>query len=239
MPLMIRHSSSILLSFLLHIAIIFFVVFLYKSIPEKKEHSEKRVKIILCNVIDEPIIEKKEKREKKETKTEKKKATKKKIIKKKEVIKKEIRKPKPVIENILKEEPKTTIIEKPIVIPQERNTTIVTKKEPTPTPKKSHKQYKKRIQKDYLNEHVQAITQLLKENLYYPRVARKRGVVGEVLIRFTLATDATVHSITVVSSEHKILSRAAIQTIENVAQDFPQPQEELILTLPIEYRLRR
>jgi protein TonB len=90
---------------------------------------------------------------------------------------------------------------------------------------------------EYLQEHIAAIKKLLEENLYYPRSARKRGITGEVLVKFKLSPDASVAYIRVLSSPSEILSRGAVQTIENVSAKFPKPKKALVLEVPISYRL--
>jgi len=94
-------------------------------------------------------------------------------------------------------------------------------------------------EKKYMNNHIEEIAQLISENLYYPRRARKRGLVGEVLVQFSLSSDGSVHAVQIISSKHAILSRAAIKTIENLSGEFPKPQEELELRLPIVYTLSK
>lgn len=91
---------------------------------------------------------------------------------------------------------------------------------------------------DYLSLHVNEIVALLKENLYYPRRARKRGIEGIVTVKFTLSTDAKVSKIEVLKSDYDILSRAAIETIENLEGELPKPSKELTLTIPINYDLK-
>ncbi len=90
-----------------------------------------------------------------------------------------------------------------------------------------------------MQEHIAKIIQLLQENLYYPRRARKNGTIGQVTVRFKLSTNAVAHSIEVLSSKSEILSRAAIKTIENLSGEFPKPEEELILHVPINYSLKK
>ena len=94
-------------------------------------------------------------------------------------------------------------------------------------------------EQQYMDEHIKKIVRLLSENLYYPRSARKRGIVGEVVVKFSLALDATVSSVEIISSKSEILSRAAIKTIEDLSGDFPKPHEELILHVPIKYKLKK
>ncbi|WP_324171081.1 energy transducer TonB [Sulfurimonas sp.] len=95
----------------------------------------------------------------------------------------------------------------------------------------------KRVKNDYLQKHIAEIQRLLQENLYYPRRAREREIVGEVRIEFTLSTDAKAHSIKVISSNSEILSRAAVKTIEDLSGKFPKPKEELTITVPMTYSL--
>ncbi|OHD95615.1 MAG: hypothetical protein A2019_04780 [Sulfurimonas sp. GWF2_37_8] len=91
----------------------------------------------------------------------------------------------------------------------------------------------------YLQEHLTLIKQLLEENLYYPRSARKKGITGEVIVKFKLMRDARVEYIKVVKSPNDVLSRGAIETIENIASKFPKPENDLILTVPIFYDLNK
>ena len=86
---------------------------------------------------------------------------------------------------------------------------------------------------------IAKIVKLLQDNLYYPRSARKRGAVGEVVVKFKLLKDATVEYVEIVSSKSAILSRAAKKTIMNLSGEFPKPKEELIIKIPINYSLKR
>ena len=90
---------------------------------------------------------------------------------------------------------------------------------------------------EYAQLHINEIATLIKENLYYPRRARKRGIEGEVRVRFTLQEDATITNIEILSSQSEILSRAAKQTLENLSKKLPKPDEVLTLTVPIKYSL--
>ncbi len=89
----------------------------------------------------------------------------------------------------------------------------------------------------YINRHLAEIVQLLQENLYYPRRARKQGVEGKVVVKFTLTQDAEVIDSKILSSSDEILSRGALRTLENLSGEFPKPDEKLILTVPISYSL--
>ncbi|WP_304546525.1 energy transducer TonB [Sulfurimonas microaerophilic] len=91
---------------------------------------------------------------------------------------------------------------------------------------------------DYISLHLEEIVSLLKENLYYPRRARKQGLEGIVKIKFTLSTNGDISNIEVLNSDYEILSRAARETIENLDKKLPKPDEELTLTIPIDYDLK-
>jgi len=93
-------------------------------------------------------------------------------------------------------------------------------------------------QEEYVEENLAKIIELLQENLYYPRRARKRGVQGEVVVSFKLSTSAEVSDVKIVSSQSDILSRGAIRTIENLSFKFPKPKENLDLSVPIYYKLQ-
>ena len=102
------------------------------------------------------------------------------------------------------------------------------------------KQEKKKVkspEEAYIEEHLAEIVALLQENIYYPRRARKRGIEGKVLIRFTLSKNAEVSEIHVLSSKSDILSRGAIKTIENIEDKLPKPKQKLTFNVPISYSL--
>lgn len=94
------------------------------------------------------------------------------------------------------------------------------------------------IEQSYVDQNIGEIVQLLRDNLYYPRRARKSAIEGEVVVKFHLFKDRSVSNIEVISSPSAILSRAAIETIENLSGKFPTPSEKLILSIPIRYSLR-
>lgn len=89
----------------------------------------------------------------------------------------------------------------------------------------------------YLNAHLTEIMALLRKNLYYPRMARKRGIEGKVIVRFELMTNGEIKNIAIVEAERDILGRAAVTTIERLAGKFPLPSDRLVLNVPIMYQL--
>jgi len=250
---MIRHSSSFFASLIIH-SLLAFALFLgyqnYPTIEKKIEKVEEKVCIALCDIHKEhPKVEKVKKVQepKKEIKPPPPKPKPKPIVKKpKPKVKKKVIPKKVIPKKIVplkKAEPKPK--EEAVVAVEEVKEISVEEEEPMEivlstdsAPQESQDEKEVRLEHDYLQEHLQKISQLLKENLYYPRSARRRGIVGQVLVKFTLSTDGIAHSISITTSKSEVLSRSAITTIENLSGKFPKPQEELILHVPINYRLR-
>ena len=229
---MIRHTPSFLISIIIHslLLVAFFYSYKYVSSLSSEKNDEKVCLKLTC------IVEKHEEHVQKKPVVKKviPKVIKPKIEKpKKEVVKKIIPKPLtvPVVKEIVEPEPEI----EPVVVYVETIEEEVTEVLPI----ESQEEQAIAQEEQYMDEHIQEIVRLLSENLYYPRSARKRGVVGEVIVKFCLATDATVSSIEVISSQSEILSRAAKKTIEDLSGEFPKPPEELVLHVPINYELKR
>ena len=147
-------------------------------------------------------------------------------------------KPKVVVKKAFKKIPKEKVTIKkveqtPKIVPQIVEKSLIQKaiKKPTALPEKT-------TQEIYINNHIQEISQLLSENLYYPRRARKRGIVGEVIVKFTLSKNAIVSDIHIKKSQSELLSRAAKKTIQNLSGKFPRPEEVIVLQVPIVFRLK-
>jgi periplasmic protein TonB len=239
---MIRHSSSFFFSLLFHLTLLIAIFFTWKNIPSlSKVDCEEKVCIQLCDVIakkplDKPTPKPKSKPKPIPKKVEKPKVKPKPIVKKIEIVK-EIPEVVPEIEEeVVLEEVKEEEIteEKPVEVIEIVQEEV--SEENIVVEDTDAKQA--RLEEAYMQEHIAQIIQLLQDNLYYPRRARKRGTIGEVIVKFTLSTNAVVHSIEVLSSKSEILSRAAIKTIEDLSGEFPKPTQELILHVPINYSLK-
>ena len=236
---MIRHSSSFFLSLLFHSLLLILILFTWKNIQSvKKEEIEHKICMKLCSVVHEkPVVKTPVKPQPKPKPKKIVKPKPKLVVKKVEIIKEEPIVVPEIVEEIVEEEVHEEIVEQPVEIVQ---TVVQIETSQLSVQDNVQTQEAKQVQleQDYLQEHIAKIVQLLQDNLYYPRRARKRGVVGEVMVRFKLATDATVHSVEVLSSQSDILSRAAIKTIEDLSGKFPKPKEELTLHVPINYALK-
>ncbi|MFC2073915.1 energy transducer TonB [Campylobacterota bacterium] len=93
--------------------------------------------------------------------------------------------------------------------------------------------------KQYLQDNIALINALIKQNLYYPRIAKKRGMQGKAMVSFTLDTDGEILEIKALGSLASILSKAAIKTVQKASVSFPHPKQVLALQIPIVYKLNQ
>jgi len=242
---MIRHTNSFIFSIIIHALFIISLFLLYKYIsPSFSSKKEEQVCVNLSCVVEcvhkEKTLQQKPKPiEKKVIKKSKPKKIEKKteLRRKKIYVKKAPKKvEKKIIEEVVEEE---KIVENPTPIstlPKK-----VTKSYVVVTPTEREVIIKETqlvtAQKKYVDDNLAKIARLLQENLYYPRRARKRGVQGEVLVKFNLSQNAEVTNVQVLSSPSDILSRGAIRTINDLSFKFPKPKENLTLSVPIIYKL--
>ncbi len=92
-------------------------------------------------------------------------------------------------------------------------------------------------QKQYLKAHFSYIKDAIQLKTSYPRMARKMGWEGKVLLSFVINTSGSVEAIRVIKScGFKALDQNAIKTVRRCAP-FPKPLVRAELTLPITYRL--
>ncbi len=231
---MIRHTPSFLISIIIHslFLVAFFYTYNYISSLSSKKEDEKLCLKLTCIVEKhkEHVVEKPKPKKIVPPKPKPKPKVKK---PKKEVVKKIIPKPLtvPVVKEIVEPEKEPEVV----YVEPTKEEVVVTEVLPVET------QEEKAIaqEEQYMDEHIKEIVRLLSENLYYPRSARKRGVVGEVMVKFCLSRDAIVSDVEIISSKSEILSRAAKKTIEDLSGEFPKPPEELTLHVPIKYELKR
>lgn len=91
---------------------------------------------------------------------------------------------------------------------------------------------------EYLLAHLAQILALLKSNLFYPKLARKRHIEGEVVAVFRVASDGTVHDVSVKKHARGILDRAAVETIHALSGQLPHPKNPLRVEVPIRFVLK-
>jgi protein TonB len=91
--------------------------------------------------------------------------------------------------------------------------------------------------------YLQSLHQIIEEEKYYPRRARRSGHQGSVQLRFVLLQDGTIQDIQLLTtSGSSLLDDAAIDTLKKIKSFPPIPaalaQADMIVDLPLTYRLR-
>lgn len=94
-------------------------------------------------------------------------------------------------------------------------------------------------QKDqYLKEKLSVISQIVQKNISYPLIARRMGWEGRVVLSIRICEDGSVSEIKVLeSSGYEVLDKNAVETVKKVAHLFPRPPTDVIVRLPVSYRL--
>ena len=89
----------------------------------------------------------------------------------------------------------------------------------------------------YLKEHFHYIKESVQGKISYPRIARKMGWQGRVLISFVICKDGSVKNIQIVeSSGFNALDKNAVEVIQKGAP-FPRPPVSAELIIPVIYKL--
>jgi len=89
----------------------------------------------------------------------------------------------------------------------------------------------------YMQDNIALINALIKKNLFYPRLAKKRGLQGKAMVSFTLNLEGEVIDIQALGVLSSILKKSAIKTVQKASNSFPHPKEVLALRIPIVYKL--
>jgi protein TonB len=91
--------------------------------------------------------------------------------------------------------------------------------------------------KQYIKAHFLYIKDDIQKNISYPRLARKMGWEGKVVISFIICEDGTVINVKIVkSSGFALLDKNAVESIKK-AVPFPSPPVRAELVVPVSYRL--
>lgn len=93
------------------------------------------------------------------------------------------------------------------------------------------------VKQRYLKEHFNYIRDLIQNKLTYPRIARKMGWTGKVVISFVISTDGNVKDINITEgSGFEMLDKNTIETVKKTSP-FPRPPVEAQLLIPVTYKL--
>ncbi|MDR1899145.1 MAG: energy transducer TonB [Treponema sp.] len=92
-------------------------------------------------------------------------------------------------------------------------------------------------------DYLALIMRRLEEKKVYPLAVRKRGIEGDVTVRFTIGRNGAVTGITLEAAAHRFLGQAAVETVKSAAP-FPVPagaaagrEEQYPVRVTIRYRL--
>lgn len=93
---------------------------------------------------------------------------------------------------------------------------------------------------NHQNPFLAEVKRLIDAHNSYPRMARRMGLSGEVVVRMVLDDEGKIVELYVIeSSSHAILDEQTIRAIQDASQSFPKPDRAYILHIPIAYQLNR
>ena len=93
-------------------------------------------------------------------------------------------------------------------------------------------------QEEYIEENLSLIREVVAGFLKYPPVARRMGWEGTVVVSFYLTPEGVVKEEKIEkSSGYELLDRNALRVIRLASREFPRPEREVVVVLPIVYRL--
>ncbi len=95
---------------------------------------------------------------------------------------------------------------------------------------------------DMLSRYRNSIKELINSHKIYPRIARRKGIEGVVMVSFVILRNGLLKDIRLItSSDYEILDKAALETINNANPFLPFPdninKKELWLKLALSFRL--
>ena len=90
------------------------------------------------------------------------------------------------------------------------------------------------------NEFLSKIRIAISNNNIYPRIARIRGLEGEVMVEFILNIDGSIEGLKIIqSTAGDILNNSALKAVNNASKEFPIPKQKVRIKVPIIYSLAR
>ena len=104
-----------------------------------------------------------------------------------------------------------------------------------------NKSANKEISKKEQQKYITLVRELIKQNLFYPRLAKRMHIEGVVHISFVVKKSGEVTDIAVLSASNSLLKKGAIKTINSISPPpfpFGLGRDRLELSIPIEFRLK-
>lgn len=242
-----RYLNSFLITLILYASAVFtfITVFADNKIIVKKEKpsqqiiSLKHIELIpeqkKIKQIIEPVIKKEEVKKPEFKKEEIKEAIKtvKKVVKKKIIKKKVVKKRKEIKE---KEVKKKEIKAKKIAKQKEIKKESIPKSAALEPIKNKVVKEKTDVKKEYLSKNLSLIRKYIKQNVHYPKIAKRLNIQGVVKVKFTLHTNGVVDNIVILSG-HNRLKKSTINAVKDASSSFPRVKKDITIELPIEYKL--
>ncbi|MDD5359317.1 MAG: energy transducer TonB [Sulfurovaceae bacterium] len=213
-----RYAHSFLISFLIYTVFVFSALFMLRDIQKHKINSETIVKMAILNPQEESVEKQVAKTEPKEEKIQE----------------------KPKEEPIQKIEKTKTTFE-PKVAPVKQTEVSKQKTEQSTTSQQLVTQKSYVSTQAEKNQFISDLKNKIRQNKYYPEVARNRGQEGTVKVSFCVNSDGSVSDI-VCDGEFSVLNNAAKNA---VAKTFPVKvppnliSSRLELSLILSYKLDR
>ncbi len=90
------------------------------------------------------------------------------------------------------------------------------------------------------DEFLSKIRLAISNNNVYPRIARIRGLEGEIMVEFILNADGSMEGLKILhSNAGDILNKSALRAVDDAHKDFPLPKHRVRIKVPIVYSLAR
>ncbi|STP12194.1 tonB transport protein [Helicobacter mustelae] len=88
------------------------------------------------------------------------------------------------------------------------------------------------------DEFLSKIRTAIAKNNPYPRIARVRGLEGQVTVEFILNVDGSIDGLKILDSNAgNVLNKSALQAVNDAAKEFPLPKQRVRIKVPIVYNL--
>ncbi len=215
-----RYFNSFFITLFLYIVVIASFLSFDKKIIINEKEDTKKLSLNYIEIKEEKKVVKKVKEEIKKEEP--------KIQKKKEPIKKQVKKEE---KKTLKKEPGKKEVVKKIKQPEEKKDVFKKIKEENILSKPAINQ-----EKVYIDKNLLLIRKLIQENIVYSKRAKRFNIQGVVKVKFKILKEGGVAEVVILQG-HKLLQKSTIEAINSASKSFPIVPKDLIITLPVEYKL--
>ncbi|MFV0562884.1 energy transducer TonB [Malaciobacter mytili] len=218
-----RYINSFFITLFLYIVVIATFFSFDKKIIVNEKEDTKKLSLNYVEIKEEKKVVKEEvKKEEPLIKEQPK------IQKKKEPIKKQVKKEE---KKPLKKEPIKKEVVKQIKQPQEKKEVLKETKKENIVSKPALNQ-----EKVYIDKNLLLIRKLIQENIVYSKRAKRFNIQGVVKVKFKILKEGGVAEVVILQG-HKLLQKSTIEAINSASKSFPKVPKDLIITLPVEYKL--